>query len=132
MVDRVAQSVRTAYGCDAAGIATALINAALIGRTVLVDATADGAHAIQTDVTEEAVVIQSARQHAVSANAFLIQGTLVVGVAFWNAATFQTTAAGVAFVTALTGGGDTDAFLLGRTGETFWTEASPHVVLYAA
>ena len=90
-----------------------------IRRAVFILAAAKSAHAIQANVTQEAVVIDAASQHAVALDAFLVQGALRVRLTGGDAATLEApVAAASAFHVALTGNRHANAFRFCRSSET--------------
>lgn len=78
-----------------AGVDALVRDAGLVRVAVLVGATAEGAHVVETYVTQETIVVESAGEQAVAVDALLVERALVVGGA--NRET-DVVAASVAFV----------------------------------
>lgn len=92
MIEHRALGVRPA-GCCLARVDAFVRDARLVRVAVLVRPAAERAHVVQTDMAQEAVVVESAGEQAVAADALLVERALVVGDADWEA---NVVAAGVA------------------------------------
>lgn len=92
--------------------------------------TAQSAHASQANVTEEAVVIDAAREHAVALHALLVRGALRVRLARRHAAALEASAAGArALAVPLTCDRNSDALLARLASESRRTRTDGLVIV---
>lgn len=83
MVDDGTHGIGAAHGRGATGVGAAVAEAGLVGCAVLIGTAADHTDVVEADVTQEAVVVQAASQHAGSTDALLILGTGTVPCTSW-------------------------------------------------
>ena len=100
-----------------------------IGRAVFVLSASDGAHSVEADVAEEAIVVHRTGQHAVALDALFVEGALAVRRAAGHAASFLAAHSSVALAVPLAGRRDADAFVGGRSGES-WRAVADLLVVF--
>ena len=94
MVDDSAPSVGTA-GRYLARVETLVAETGFVCVAIFICSATQGAHVVETNVSEETVIVESTSEQTVSVDAFFIEGTLVVARADWKTHIFAT---GVSFV----------------------------------
>lgn len=82
MIEHGALSVRSAGSRLLARVDALVRDAGLIRVAVLVRAATKRAHVVQTDVTEETIVVQSTGEQTIAAYALLVERAFVVAGAY--------------------------------------------------
>lgn len=94
--------------------------------------TSQRAHAVQANVTEEAVVINATSEHTIAFDALLVERALRVRCAGGDAAALEAPVPASALQVALTGDRNADALAFRGSSETGRTRADRLVVFHAA
>lgn len=123
MVDDSTYSIGPTDSRGTAWICATVVKTCLAGCAVLIGTTTNHTDVVETNVTQEAIIVQAASQHARATDAFLILGTCTVPCTRGCTHSILTHKSGRTVIILLTCGRNPITFHFGLTSEAIWAGA---------